>query len=282
MAAALQRSAAAAPRPPSSAGGDYAAAAAVPPPAAAAGLAAPPRAPALGGGIFASLFPGQRPPSMGGATPAAAVPPGVSPRAPSPCAGAPRPYRPPAMGGYRRPQGGGYRPPGVGAPPPAPAAAAAPVAAAAPAAAAPAQHAPAAAASSPPGAPAAPLKNPCVQCKERESVHIWIPCGHHGHCQGAQGLVLALLAWLAGACRTCSQSVTLPASQPASQLHAKLCSSCLTTSTPLPPCPSPYPLLCSLPGGQHASLREAAEVSHLPGLQEQGCILHPSLLLGLH
>ncbi|PRW20538.1 hypothetical protein C2E21_8941 [Chlorella sorokiniana] len=33
-----------------------------------------------------------------------------------------------------------------------------------------------------PAAPAAP-KHPCVACKERESVHIWIPCGHHGHCQ---------------------------------------------------------------------------------------------------
>ncbi|KAL4424710.1 hypothetical protein ABPG77_000053 [Micractinium sp. CCAP 211/92] len=36
-------------------------------------------------------------------------------------------------------------------------------------------------------APAAPvppqLKHPCVRCEQRESVHIWIPCGHRGHCE---------------------------------------------------------------------------------------------------
>lgn len=23
----------------------------------------------------------------------------------------------------------------------------------------------------------------CVQCGEREAIHLWVPCGHRGHCE---------------------------------------------------------------------------------------------------
>ena len=57
------------------------------------------------------------------------------------------------------------------------------------------QPAPAAAAatSSPaapsPAAPAGPLKKPCPKCHAREAKHIWLPCGHYGHCMECIGNV---------------------------------------------------------------------------------------------
>ncbi|EFN52421.1 hypothetical protein CHLNCDRAFT_138919 [Chlorella variabilis] len=184
----------------------YAAAAAARPAAAPAAPGPRPAGP-TGPGLFASfssLFPGQRPPGASSpqaarpppapaapaGAPAAAAPapvaPAAAPAAPVGAA-APRPYRPVMGGVYRPPMGPAAAAAAVVPSAPATAAPAAPSAAApAPAAAAPAAAAaapaaePAAAAAAPAAAP--PVKNPCVKCKQRESVNIWIPCGHHGHC----------------------------------------------------------------------------------------------------
>ncbi|KAL4422539.1 hypothetical protein ABPG75_008736 [Micractinium tetrahymenae] len=169
-------------RPPSGAGAAPAApmapAAASSVPAVAAGGVA--RAPSPTGNRPAYRPPvGYRPPGLAPAAAAPAAPPAAAPSAapPSPAMSAPAavpsapaaPAAPPASA-----------PPAVA--PAAPAAAAGSSAAAAPAP--PEATAAAAQPTAPAQAPLPPpLKDPCVLCKQRESVNIWIPCGHRGHCE---------------------------------------------------------------------------------------------------
>lgn len=274
----------------------YAAAAAARPAAAPAAPGPRPAGP-TGPGLFASfssLFPGQRPPGASSpqaarpppapaapaGAPAAAAPapvaPAAAPAAPVGAA-APRPYRPVMGGVYRPPMGPAAAAAAVVPSAPATAAPAAPSAAApAPAAAAPAAAAaapaaePAAAAAAPAAAP--PVKNPCVKCKQRESVNIWIPCGHHGHCPGELSSQPEN-----GSAALCLLCQSVPAAMSVIKHEGVACppySDCLPRSFRLPAA-----CCCRVPPRQHAPAGQAGAVPGLPAVRQGSLLLHPHVRL---